>query len=77
MQNYLDPVTNPDVVEVANQGWEILNLSIDWVYSMLLFVIYFVQTNFVSIAILAILGFVIGYGIKKIASKGKKQTSVV
>jgi hypothetical protein len=74
MTNYLDPLTNPNVALVNDAGADIIQLGLDWVYSMVLFGIQFVIANFATIATLAVLVVVAGFGYKKIMAKGRVKT---
>lgn len=76
LTNFLDPTANPDVVAVSDAGGEILQLNLDSMYSILLFAIYFIQSNFVAILIIAIITWVSVMGLKKYKSMGKGNNKV-
>jgi len=77
MQNYLDPVANTWAVQVAELGWETLQLAVDWAYSMFKFALYFIQENFALIAVLWVLIVVGWLGLKKLFSKARAKTKVI
>lgn len=77
LHNYLDPATNTDVVQVAQKWGEVIQLWLDWLYSQLMFWIYFVQTNFAVIALLSVIAVVFGLWVKKLFNKARPRTSVV
>jgi hypothetical protein len=77
MTNYLDPIANPDVVQVNTAGGDFLQLAVDMVYSLLLWGISFITDNFAIILVLVALGVIVAYGRSKLGTTQGRGAAVL
>jgi len=76
MINYLDPATNPDAQAVIDAGGDALQLWVDGNFSLMMFMLSFIQWNFALILILVVIALVAGYFINKWFKKSKGTSKV-